>query len=108
VQVGNTYTLSAFAKTRDLNSVARSYQNARYASGDNSSAKVGITWLNANGEAIGENRSEGINDTCDWTPLEVTAKAPEGATQAKAVLLTDCPNGHGISGSVWFDDVALR
>jgi hypothetical protein len=108
VNEGQAYTLSAFAKTRNLNSIARAYQNGKYSSISDSSAMVRILWLDAAGTVVGENTSEGIRNTTEWTPLEVTADAPAGATQAKAALLTRCPNNQGITGSAWFDDIALR
>lgn len=108
VQGGKTYTISAFAKTRNLNSVSRTFENGKYSPGSNSSAEVGILWLKANGAVAGWTTSQGIRDTTDWTPLELSAQAPAGATQARAVLLTVCPNNQGTTGSAWFDDVALR
>ncbi len=107
VQEGKSYTLSAFARTRAFNSVARSYLDGKYSPATDSRAGVGLMYLKADGTAAGLDRSDGIKDTTDWTPLEVTATAPAGAVQAKVILYTSCPNAQGISGSVWFDDVSF-
>ena len=108
VSVGKTYTLDAFARTRALNSVVRSYENGAYSAGSNSNAGIALMWLKADGTMAGWNNSTGIHDTTDWAPLEVAAQAPAGAVQARAVLFTVGANNQGISGSVWFDDVSLK
>jgi hypothetical protein len=60
VQGGKTYTLSAFAKTRNLNSASRTFQDGRFSPASNSSAEVAIQWLDATGAVLGWTTSLGI------------------------------------------------
>ncbi len=108
VQAGKNYTLSAFARTRALNTNARTYANGVYDPASDSNAAVAVVWLRSDGSIAGWNNSVGIHGTGGWTPLEVSAKAPGDAAQARAVLYTVCPNAGGIAGSAWFDDVSLK
>lgn len=107
VQAGRSYMLCAFARTRAFNSVSRAYENGKYAPSSTSEARIGVIWLKADGSNAGWTNSVGVKDTTGWTPIDVTCVAPTAATQARAVLFTTCPNGQGIRGSVWFDDVVL-
>jgi len=109
ITAGTNYTASAFVKTRSFNSVVRTYLNGKYDPASSSSAYIAIQWLNSSNAQVGSwVISPALRDTNDWKPLEVTGKAPTGATRARVILFTQCPNAGGISGSVWFDDVAMR
>lgn len=108
VNTGQTYTASAFAKTRVLYSVNRVAVDGEYDDIYCSNAGVGLLWLNGSYQPMALNSSVGIHGTNDWTPLEVSAAAPAGAAFVKVIVFTINPDGDGSSGSVWFDDVALR
>jgi hypothetical protein len=108
VNPGQTYTASAFAKTRVLYSKNRAVVNGKYDDVYCCNAGVGILWLNGSRQPMALSSSTGIHGSNDWTPLEVSAAAPTGAAFAKVIVFTINPDGDGSCGSAWFDDVALR
>jgi len=108
VTANASYTASAFAKTRALQSVIRIGVDGKYSDTYTSNAGVAILWLDAAMNPIRLSASTGFHGSKDWTPLQVTATCPTNAAYAKVIVFTINPNQLGASGSAFFDDVALR
>jgi hypothetical protein len=110
VVAGKTYSLSVFANTRVLNSRSRVFENGVYSQNDayNSAVGIGIAWYNNKSAQIGFSTGPGIRGTNSWTPMEVQGQAPVGSINARPFLYVINHDNQGFSGSVWFDDVALR
>ncbi len=69
--------------------------------GSKAALRVSIAWFDARGRQVGQ-RWTSVRATPRWRRAAVVAKAPRGAAFARIVL-----RAHGLSGSVWLDDVAF-
>ena len=86
VRPGTDYTASAWVRCRDLDGVAG----------------ISVQFMRSSGSPVGPAaRSETVSGRCDWTRIQVTAPAPQGASSMRLSGIAS-----GRSGVAWFDDFA--
>ncbi|MBN1288165.1 MAG: prolyl oligopeptidase family serine peptidase [Actinobacteria bacterium] len=110
IDANKSYSFSAFVKTRVLNSNSRVYENGKYSENPAYNSYVGIclVWYDESNNFVGWSTGPGIKGTNEWTPMEIQATSPATADKVQPVLFVVNHDDQGFSGSVWFDDVALR
>lgn len=95
VKPGETYTLKAWIKTKDLEKPAEGTMDA---------ARIGVIFPKEDGSDGKETMTDfRLSGTNDWKLIDLEFKVPAGCTQVKlAAQLWE-----NKTGTVWFDDIAL-
>lgn len=91
LEPGRKYRLSAWVKTKDV-------------AGSDSGATICMEWQDRAGKWLGGIYPKGVKGTRDWTEVSAITRLP---AEAGSTCTISCYLRKGMTGTAWYDDVAL-